>query len=141
MYDGTNYLVTWLDQRSGRKRISGRRVTPAGTLLDGPGTSDGIAIDESNHQPTMFDVRFDGDEYVIVGAGYEGIFVRRLSPAGLLVDGTPEEGGVLIAAPGEANVYPLVPTISGIGSRSFVAWVHAPFFADEELRGVTYYSD
>jgi hypothetical protein len=60
--DGTNYLVTWQDSRSGsRWDIYGARVDPAGTVLD-PG---GIAISTTarGEEPAL---AFDGTNYLVV---------------------------------------------------------------------------
>jgi hypothetical protein len=134
-FDGTNYLVVWVDARNDPSPffldIFGTRISPAGALLDGPADTGGIAI---NTFPTTLKlwprVVFNGNQYVVVWfvAGFfspAGIYAARLSPDGSLVDGTAEESGLLIAAPsciGCRYVFPNIHPASAI--TSLIGWVN-----------------
>jgi hypothetical protein len=104
-FDGTNYLVVWEDWRSTRgPDIWGARFAPDGTRLDPGGIRifDGPALGES---PA---VAFDGTNFVVAwSSGSElspagrrgarvaadeglGVYARRVSPAGIVLDATPK---------------------------------------------------
>lgn len=61
-FDGTNYFVTWVDERNGYQDIYGARVTPAGEVLD----PDGIPVVVSEYYKSNPQVGFNGDNYLIV---------------------------------------------------------------------------
>lgn len=101
-FDGTNYLVTWLDLRNQitptgvpSPDIYGTRVTTAGVLLDGPAASGGFVIDGGGTlQRTAPRVAFIGGEYLVAwsnlglpGSGSLGVRAARVSTAGTLPGG------------------------------------------------------
>ncbi len=92
-FDGTNYLVAWLDMRNQTTDIYGARITIAGVLLDGTSASAGFAINAggtiSRSAPS---VAFSGAEYLVTWTGYAnsgspGVQAARVSTAGTLPSG------------------------------------------------------
>lgn len=101
-FDGTNYLVTWLDLRNQptligppNSDIYGARVSMAGVLLDGPPASGGFMIDGGGSiQRTPPHVIFLGNEYLVAwsnlgfsNSGLLGVRAARVSTAGTLPSG------------------------------------------------------
>ncbi|MDQ1519846.1 MAG: hypothetical protein QOI55_919, partial [Actinomycetota bacterium] len=88
-FDGTNYLVTWSDNRSGDANIYGTRVSPAGTVVDGAAT--GFAISTAASAQNDSDLAFNGTNYLVawldLRSGDWDIFGARVSPAGSVLDG------------------------------------------------------
>jgi Fibronectin type III domain/PKD domain len=115
-FDGVNYLVIWRDTRTGSgpssdTDIYGTRVGPDGTVLDPAG----IAISTAPSVQGEPALTFDGTNYLAVWSDARrypaqtqpplDVFGTRISPAGALLDGTSDAGGVAIAT---ANVVPNV---------------------------------
>jgi len=121
-FNGTNYLVVWMDDRSGTGSgfdIFGGRVSPDGTVLD----PDGIAISFARSGCGPCIVRpalaFDGSNYLVVWrkdvAGSSDIYGARVSPAGVVLDA----GGIPIATgPGSEDG----PAVAFGGTNYLVAW-------------------
>ena len=121
-FDGTNFLVVWMDDRSGTGSgfdIFGGRVSPDGTVLD----PDGIAISFARSGCGPCIVRpalaFDGSNYLVVWrkdvAGSSDIYGARVSPAGVVLDA----GGIPIATgPGSEDG----PAVAFGGTNYLVAW-------------------
>jgi hypothetical protein len=88
-FDGTNYLVTWSDNRSGDANIYGTRVSPAGTVVDGAAT--GFPISTAASAQADPDLAFNGTNYLVawldLRSGERDIFGTRVSPAGSVLDG------------------------------------------------------
>jgi large repetitive protein len=88
-FDGTNYLVTWDDGRSGVPDIYAARVSQAGTVLD----VDGIPVTTEPNTQGSPQIAFDGANYLVTwidapGNGWD-VFGARVSPAGGVLDPTP----------------------------------------------------
>ena len=60
-FDGSNYLITWNDHRSGTSDVYGARVSPAGTVLD----PTGIPISAAPFDQYSSSVAFDGTNYLV----------------------------------------------------------------------------
>jgi hypothetical protein len=100
-FDGTNYLVVWLDQRNqanpnlGLADIYGARVTSGGVLLDGPSASGGFAINTGGTVARSSPhAAFVGTEYLVTwtfpgsaNSGSLGVQAARVSAAGTLPSG------------------------------------------------------
>ena len=92
-FDGTNYLVTWEDDRSDTTGdIYGARVTPGGQVLD----PNGIAISDAPGWQRSPSVGFAGGNYFVVWEDYRSdsswdIYGTRVSPGGIVLnnDGIP----------------------------------------------------
>jgi hypothetical protein len=147
-----NYLVVWLDDRldppGGWTEFSifGARVSPTGSLLDGPPDTGGIAINTANTQ-TLFkaDPRagFDGVDYLVLWQvdGYSppaGVYAARVSPEGSLIDGPAESTGIDLAKPHCFACKYVYPDLVTGGSRVLVAWLNNKEVLGEtkQIRGV-----
>ena len=118
IFDGTNYLVAWQDDRASSWDIYATRVTPAGAVLDGTGFV--VAnTDDGENAPKM---AFDGTNTLVTwsdwpsgGSRESSIYGRRVSPAGTIVDTT---ALALSTATGEQSGQ----TVSFDGTGYLVAW-------------------
>ena len=87
-FDGTNYLVTWDDQRNFSHKIYGARVSAAGNVLD----TAGIEISIGAGQKYNTALAFDGTNYFVVwedgrNSTYDlEIYGARVSTAGNVLD-------------------------------------------------------
>ena len=115
--DGTNFLVTWYDQRTGNYDIYGARIDNDGTVLD----TAGIVISDATNSQYYPRVAFDGTNYFVVWYDYRSgnydIYGARVDTAGAVLDGT----GIAIFT-GGAHDYR--PTIAFDGNNYFVAWYY-----------------
>jgi len=123
-FDGTNYFVAW-NESSATSSVLGARVSPAGVRLDGAVDAPGTPI-ATAPSSTLGDVAFDGTNTLVVwetalGTASPHVFGARVSPAGVLLDGPPETGGIPIAtAPGGSQSAPRVGCAGATGC--LVAW-------------------
>ena len=115
-FDGTDYLVVWLDDRSGSGcDIYGARVTPAGIVLDAAG----IAISTAESFQKYPALAFDGTNYLVTweddrGSDYD-IYGCRVTPQGSVLD--PQ--GIAISTAVDSQVS---PAIAFDGTSFLVVW-------------------
>jgi len=136
IFDGTNYFAVWEDTRNDpdvfppRLDIFGTRITPAGTLLDGPSDTGGIAINTAAFPKQHPTVAFDGTYYFVTWEAsffYDppvGIFAARVSTAGQLVDGAPDAEGIPISQPSCFTCRLVLPNVLFNGKNLLLAWVN-----------------
>ena len=123
-FDGTNYLVVF----SRDSQIVGYRISPSGTVIDGPA---GFTISTSNPSGAtnyMPSVAFDGTNYMVVWNKYDPTYVQkayvavenlydiygaRVTPAGQVLGEFP-----VFSAPGDQHD----PSIAFDGTNYFVIW-------------------
>jgi hypothetical protein len=135
-FDGSNYLVIWSDTRSGSPvgpdaDIYGARVAPTGTVLD----PEGIPISTAQGAQEWPRIIFDGKNYFAVWEDTRNgpevfppvldIFGTRITPAGVVLDGNTDTGGIAI------NTHPLPqqhPIASFDGKNYVVAWEMSFFY-------------
>jgi hypothetical protein len=117
-FDGTNYLVEWLDERNnGNLDIYGARVTPDGTVLD----PSGIAISTGSPQVYWASLTFGGGYYMVVWVDDRGgdtnldIYGARVSPGGAVLD----PSGILIS---KGTSTGKVPAVAFDGNNYLVVW-------------------
>jgi hypothetical protein len=114
-FDGSNYLVVWLDGRSQDAAVYAARVTPSGTVLDGSGIAVSPSPGRYRADPA---VDFDGTNFLVVWSQAEGteqvIRGARVSPAGAVLD----PAGIPIAA-GESRE---TPALAFDGTNHLVVW-------------------
>jgi hypothetical protein len=132
-FDGVNYLVIWRDTRTGSgpspdTDIFGTRVAPNGTVLD----TAGIAISTAPNVQDEPQLTFDGTNYFAVWTDTRryppvtqppvDVFGTRISPAGALLDGAADTGGIAVFT---AVVVPGVvtnPAVTFDGTDYFVTF-------------------
>jgi MYXO-CTERM domain-containing protein len=106
-FDGTNYLVVWVNSSYGAVRSV--RVSPAGVVLD----STPLTINTSYYS-TPPGVAFDGTNYLVVGSNGSTVVGNRVSKAGALVGSTT----TISNATGNQTA----PAVAFDGTNYFVAW-------------------
>jgi hypothetical protein len=111
-FDGTNYLVVWVDEATSPIGLHAMRISKAGALVD---AAPFALVDLSMAvlqeaccalEPTL---SFDGTNYLVAyrdprgvappsGGNFASISAARVSTAGVLLDGTPTTPGIVVAA-------------------------------------------
>lgn len=140
-WDGTQYLVVWLDARRGDRTAIGytafdvyaARVAPDGTVLDPGGFPVNALPGFTKNDPTVaatphgFAVAWWLDGY----SDPAGIYAARVTAAGAVVD-DPAGRGVEVARPGSSArlVHPVVAPAAG--GRTLVVYTENP-----EVSGAT----
>jgi hypothetical protein len=115
-FDGTNFLVVWMDFRGGvDSDIYGARVTQAGVVLD----TAGIAISQAANGQQYPALAFDGTNFLVVWqdsrGSDSGIYCARVTPAGVVLD--PSGIAISTAANGQYS-----PTLGFDGANFLVVW-------------------
>jgi hypothetical protein len=145
-YGGGSFLVIWGDPRRGDSAggytasdVYAARVSPDGTLLDGPAAGGGIAVNAlpgaSKLDPS---VAFDGTGFAVTWwidgfYGDVGIFGARVAADGVLLDGPASGTGMRVARPvAYASRYVHPVTAPAPGGETLVGWVD-----NTELSGAT----
>ncbi len=88
-FDGTDYLVVWVDSRSPYDDIYGARVTPEGTVLDPSGIAVSTTAGAVQRSPVL---AFDGENFLVAWTDYRSssiypdIYAARVSPEGAVLD-------------------------------------------------------
>ncbi|MBN1581201.1 MAG: cadherin-like domain-containing protein [Anaerolineae bacterium] len=121
-FGSSNYLVTWLNDSTpgaGEFDIYGAVVTPAG----GVSLPTAICTAPGLQGTRQAGIAFDGDNFLVVfGDGRNGVpydvYGARVSEAGVLVDGPPDSGGILVAS--DAGAGRVQVTFGGV--EWLVAW-------------------
>ena len=117
VFDGLNYLVAWTETRPVLMRIYGRRVSPAGVVLD---TADiPISVRAASVNPMLA----SGDSWSLVvwqdsGSSYWHIHAARVSRAGVVIDNYPAQLG-----PGTGCENPAVARNE---DQYLVTWIDRP---------------
>ena len=135
-FDGTNYLVVWNHMPMTNMspppdgKIFGRRITPAGDLLDGTASSDGIAISTGTFSNHSSSVAFAGSNYIVAWAVGSfpnfppaGIFAARVSRNGTRIDGLPVELGVPLSGNPATSSQLVYPVAASLGQSALISWV------------------
>jgi hypothetical protein len=133
-FDGSNHVVAWFEARSinsiGNGDIRGARVSADGTLLDGPASTGGFAIntnDNSRNHPRV--VPFDSGVLVAWElpsfSGVSGIFGARVDSSGRLVDGAATDDGISLSGmpSSETSDRLQFPALATAPDRALVTWV------------------
>jgi len=116
-FDGANFLVAWLDLRSGSESdIYGARVTPAGVVLD----PSGIPISTAADWQETPSIAFDGANFLVVWEDYRNgsdydIYGARVTPQGTVLD----TGGFVIS---DAADMQGAPALGFDGANFLVVW-------------------
>lgn len=148
-FDGTNYLVVWLDLRNQTlttpaQQVYGARVTTGGALLDGPAASGGFSIGGgTNVSLSAPSVVFNGTEYLVTwnvlgyaNSGAPGVQAARVSASGTLPSG-PNTAIMVSGPPGAAPGTHLAGLTAVAGpQRAAVIWFDIS--SAKALRGATF---
>ena len=118
-FDGTNYLVVWVDVRSGDDwDIYGARVTPQGQVLD----TAGIAISQNASEQCFPSLAFNGTDYLAVwydwrdeGTSPPHIYGARVAPSGVVLD----TAGIRIS---QSRHEQYRPAVASDGASFLVVW-------------------
>lgn len=124
-FDGENFLVVWEDEEWNTlvSDVYGARVTSAGEVLD----TAGIVITQTASSGAYPAVAFDGENYIVVWHGVDGIGGARVTPGGVVLD----TAGISIW-PGRAWGG---QAIAFDGTNSLVVWVDWPSPYDWRIYG------
>ncbi len=121
-FDGTNYLVVWLDAY-----IWGARVTPTGVVLDTNQILISTTPSTDYYQPLA--VAFDGSNYLVVWVDIRDtanmdIYGARVTPTGVVLD----PNGIRISSSPYREEQ---PSIAFDGTNYLVVWVYWVSFGYE----------
>ncbi len=115
-FDGTHYLVVWMDERDGSFDIYGTRVDPSGEVVD----TDGFVIEAAPERQSDPDIVFGDSQYLVVwtdrrrGDGGD-IYGKRVD-----TDATVIDDDVIVVS--EAEYPQIAPAASFDGTNFGVAW-------------------
>ncbi len=114
--NGSGYLVTWMDSRSGSSDVYASRVNAAGTVLDG----DGFGVSTGVTEEGAPSVASNGVDYLVAWTDSRSgtstdIYFSRVSSAGQVLDPT----GLLLSAE-ESNENS--PSVASNGTTYLIAW-------------------
>jgi len=129
-FDGTNFLVIWQQLATSGATVGSIhavRVSPAGVVVD----SAPILIANPANGAFNPSVAFDGTNYLVVwldtlpqtgGSGglTPGVYGARISTNGVLLDGTPDSGGIAINTSSTLTID--APRVVYTGSEYLVVW-------------------
>jgi hypothetical protein len=125
-FNGTNYLVVWLDRSSGSFDVWGARVTPSGEVLD----STGIPISVGSHEHWSPDVGSDGTNNLVVWednrGAYADIYGARVTPSGVVID----TNGFIIS---DATYGQGQPSLAFDGSNFLVVWLDGRIWGNQNI--------
>ncbi len=123
-FNGTNFLVVWSDERNlgvTGVDVYGRRVTPAGALLDSPN----IAITQAAGDDLFASISSAGGAFLVAwdsgrnaGTTENDIYGARVTGAGVVSD----PGGIPI---GVAADFQSTPAVAASGTNYLVVWQDA----------------
>lgn len=126
-FSGSEYLVTWEDDRSGDGDVFATRVSPAGVALD----SGGRPISSASWAQGSPSVAWGGTSYLVAWADYRNlnldIYAARVTSAGTVID----PGGLAIAT-GTPSAY--APAVAWDGTNYLVTWSESRD-AQEDIAG------
>jgi hypothetical protein len=142
-WSGTNYLVAWIDGRTGddyNPAVYCARIGADGVLMDGPPESGGVAITTAPNQKGDPRVAFDGQNYFVAWwmQGYTnnppgevaGLYLARIDPGGKLLDGPVTNGGVHVKSPICWACQLAYPDLLFNGANFLLTWLN-----NDELQG------
>ncbi len=114
--NGSDYLVTWADARSGNSDIYANRVSTAGEVQD----ASGIAVSTADGEQKMPCVASNGTDYLIAWADLRsgtdnGVYASRVSAAGQVLDTVGLRVSTGVSSDEE-------PKVASNGSVYLVAW-------------------
>lgn len=120
-WNGTNWLVVWVDSRPpglNDTDLYAARVSSSGVLLD----PRGIAVSTVTYEdPTNIAVAWNGSNFFIVWWTGWAIRFRRVSAAGVLLDGPAEQVATTIVSGYAGQAGP--PSLAWNGASHLVTWV------------------
>ena len=118
-FNGTNYLVVWVDSRGadGNGSVFGSRVNTSGTALDPTG------VDVSLYRAEHSRVTSDGTDFMVVWQDYRDFaggktYGARVSAAGTVLD----PGGLAISSVPNPSIVPSSEAIAFGGTSYLVVW-------------------
>jgi hypothetical protein len=115
-FDGTNFMILWIDARGSGTDIYGSRVTSDGTVLDPSGLRITSAT-QGEWQPALV---FGGGQYLVAWqqdrqGGNREVYVARMSTTGQVLD--PGGKATSAAANGQSQ-----PVVASDGNDFLVVW-------------------
>lgn len=128
-FDGTNYLVVWFEETASPPGLRAARISKSGTVLDSTPIVLANAANDANCCGPSPTVSFDGTNYLVAyrefrateaGTTTASIFAARVSPAGVLLDGTADTPGISVGA--AAGGFDGAPIDAFINGATWLAW-------------------
>jgi hypothetical protein len=124
VFDGTNYLVVWDDNRSGNRRIYGWFISPQGDPV-----GEDFMIGEAGPDQLLVQVAYNGQHFMAVWAdrrdgNKNGVYGQLIDRSGNLI------GGNIAISPLANNQERTWPRVGTNGNQFLVAWNHQTFSKD-----------